>query len=104
MPRRSKGPWKRKQDDCYYTHVNGKQVKLTEPGESYEVAKKRYHEVHANAERPTNEVPTTVAQILDEFLEWTQQNQEASTYRWYLNYLRKFHQHVGSRLLVSSLK
>jgi len=79
MPRRSKGPWKRKQDSAYYTTVNGEQVKLTEPGASYEVAKKRYHEVHANSDRPVQQVPSTVAQVLDEFLEWTQHNQDPSS-------------------------
>ena len=104
MARRSKGPWRRKQDDCWYTKVNGKQVKLAEASESYEVALMRYHEVHAARAEDTPPALLTVAQIMDDFLEWNRNNRAPRTFEWYKRFLKPFHEHIGSGLLVGNLK
>ena len=80
MARRSKGPWRRKQTGAWYTKVNGKQVKLAKANESLDIAWKRYHEVHANSER-VQHLPTTIAALLDEYLEWVKHNRSPRTYK-----------------------
>jgi integrase len=80
-----------------------KQVKLAEANESLDIAWKRYHEVHASSER-TERIPTTMAALLDEYLEWVKHNRSPRTYKWYQGYLRSFHRFIGSQKLISNLK
>ncbi len=104
MARRNKGPWRRKQDNCWYTKVNGKQIKLAEAEVSYQDALKLYHEAHAHAKKHSSELPITVAQIIDEYLEWLKFNRAPGTYRWYYDYLQSFVDHIGAKLKVNQLK
>lgn len=103
MARRPKGPWRRKQDQCWYTTVAGKQVKLAEAHESYKTALKAYHDAHANDDTPDALVLVTVAQLLNDFLEWNEHNRAPRTYEWYKRFLKPFYEDIGN-LKVADLK
>ena len=107
MARRRKGPWRRKQDQCWYTTVPGtnKVVKLAPADASYEDACRLYHAYHVSQQGRTEAGPLlTVSQLIDEYLEWTKQNRSPRTFRWYRDYLIRFHKFHGDRLRVSDLK
>jgi integrase len=105
MARRSKGPWRRfKTTGPWMTKVNGKQVKIAEADESYDVALKRWHELQASSTRTVDQIPTTVAQVLDEYLEWVHHNRSTQTYKWYRGYLQSLHQYIGSQKLIANLR
>ncbi len=104
MGRKRKGPWRRKSDGCWYTTEVGTKrlVQLADAHESYETAFKRYCEFHT---RPVEAGPKlTVAQLIDEFLEWLKQNRSPRTYEWYRDHLRRFYKHHGPHLRVAKLK
>jgi integrase len=98
-PRR--GPWFRKSDQCYYTTFNGKQQNL---GSDETQAWKQYSDLMAGREPVISSSRRTVAQLIDEFLEWTKQNRAERTYEWYRDHLRRFFQRIGPRLRVADLK
>lgn len=100
MSRRRKGPWFRKQNQSWYTTVNGQFVRLGSADDPWEEIERRYHEEHANEEKPSE---WTVSRILDEFLDWCNKNREPSTYRWYRSRLQSFHKFIGDRLRVNDL-
>ncbi len=71
MPRPAK-PWKRTQNDSYYCMLDGRMVRLTEPGESYKKALAEFHRLKAQPESSTKKPqngPLTVAQIIHDFLD-----------------------------------
>lgn len=104
MARRSKGPWRRKQTGAWYTKIDGKQVKLGEADEPYEIALKRYYEAHANRDEQKPSCLLSVAQLIDDFLDWNKYNRAERTFEWYDRFLKPFHRHIGSNLLVDNLK
>jgi integrase len=109
MGRKRKGPWRRKEDKCWYTTDVGskKLVKLAPADASSDQAFHLYCEYHANSEhddRAQSGPLLTVSQLIDEYLEWTRQNRSGRTYRWYRDYLRRFHDFHGPRLRVANLR
>ncbi len=78
MPRFPK-PWFRKDRDCWYVQLDGKQHNL---GPDRELAFKRYHDLMAEPRK--RQVPSeTVPAIIDLFLDWCQKNRAKRTYEWY---------------------
>ena len=106
MGRKRTGPWRRKSNGCWYTTEpkSKKYVKLAEANESYEIALEKYHAHHAATKRVEPGPTVTVAELIDEFLEWCQHDRAPKTYRWYRDFLVRFHSRVGSSLLVANLK
>lgn len=102
--RKRKGPWRRSSDNCWYTTVNRKVVKVAPATASYDEAFHEYCNLHAASEPIVAGPRLTVSQLFDQFLEWCQQNRSANTYRWYGNYIKSFHQHHGPNLRVEDLR
>jgi integrase len=84
MPRHPK-PWYRK-GRGWFIQRNGKQVFL---GKKKPDAMSAYHWEMGRAPRAVQRTDS-VAQLVDAFLEWVQQNQAPDTYRWYLDRLQEF--------------
>jgi hypothetical protein len=99
MARRSKGPWERKSDGCYYTEHEGRQVNL---GPKYAEALKKYHRIKSGQEDA--DAGLTAAELIDSYLDWVQRRRSTRTYRWYREFLRSFHKHIGSRLLAADVR
>lgn len=102
--RKRKGPWRRSIDNCWYTTVDRKSVKVAPATASYDEAFQAYCDLHAVREPVVAGPQLTVSQLFDQFLEWCQQNRSANTYRWYGNYIKSFHQHHGAALRVRDLR
>ena len=102
--RKRKGPWRRSSDNCWYTTIDRKVVKVAPATASYDEAFQAYCNLHAASEPAVAGPHLTVAQLFDQFLQWCQQNRSANTYRWYLTYLKSFHQHHGANLRVGDLR
>ncbi|MCA9103016.1 MAG: site-specific integrase [Planctomycetales bacterium] len=83
---------------------HGKQVKLAEADAPYKVALSEYHKVHAYKGPDVERGRLTVAQLMDDFLDWVEHNRASSTYEWYKRFLTPFHQHIGSTFRVANLK
>lgn len=95
-------PFYRSQTSSWYLQLGKKQINL---GKDETLAWKKYHEIMAGlrdvaADSCAND---SCVHIIDEFLEWTQNNREASTYNWYLRILESFAESIGN-LKVSELK
>ena len=103
MGRRRRGPWQRKGTGPWYTTEprTKKLVRLTDADESYETALQRYHEYHLRKSGGSG--PLTVTHVLDQFLEWVQQNRSKRTYDWYRAFLGRFRLYVGDSLLLANL-
>lgn len=99
MARRAK-PWWWEQYGQYCVTIKGKRHFL---GPDLEAAEKRFHELMA---KPEPKVATTsVAAIIDQFLDWTQTNRAEETYLWYRKYLQSFLDHLTPQnLQVDRLK
>ena len=125
MPRVSKGPWRRRQDHCWYTTVKGTQVKLAGAEVSREEAVRLYHLAHAGGSsveprrgdavqaetkpvespsEPEAEPDPRVIDILKEFLQWSKANQERNTYANYKWYIDKFSLFIDDDLLFCQLR
>ncbi len=108
MARPRKGPWKRKEDGCWYTTRPGDKtpVKIADADATQEEAHTLYCEFHkANGNGQVKPGPfLTVSYLIDEYLEWCQKNRSTRTYEWYHDYLVKFHEFHGPKLRVGQLK
>ena len=105
MGRKRKGPWLRKQDNCYYTTIAGENIKLGSSTEPWGDIEERYAAELAKAKTKSQDrMRWTVAALVDEFLEWCQKRKSAATYKWYSDYLREFYAHIGSRMRASDLR
>lgn len=100
MARRKKGPWKRKQDGCWYTTVGRTLHKLGEVDTPYEDVEAAYFELHRR-EKPVGTV--TVGWLCDSFLEYAKKNNAPSTYEFYRGYISEFVDTVGHRVPVNRL-
>ncbi len=107
MARKALKPWRRKQDKCWYTtdSQTGKKVKLAPAETSEAEARRLFHQYHAESRGRTEAGPfLTVSRLIDEYLEWVQQNRAPRTYQWYRDYLVRFHEFHGPRLRVAVLE
>lgn len=92
-------PYFKKTHQAWYCNIGGKQVRL---GKDKEAAEKEYHRLMA-AEIPVTS-RTSAAQLIDQFLHWTKENRDDTTFRWYQRYLKSFVLHIGYKLKVNDLK
>lgn len=93
-------PWFRPQRGVWYVTLDGRQYNL---GPDRTVAFKRYRELLKNP--PTKKVDfTSVACVLDRFLDWTKQHRAPSTYDWYLAHCQSFAKTLPENLSVEELK
>jgi integrase len=91
-------PFYRRQTASWYVQVGKRQVPL---GKDEKQAWIKYHAMMAGNQEPRPEM--SVALLLDEFLEWSSNNQARATYEWYHKYLQSFADHCG-KLRVCDLK
>ena len=92
-------PFYKKSHNAWYCEIGRRQIRL---GQDKEEAFREYHRLMAGEEPVTSK--TTVFDLVDQFLVWTQENREASTYLWYLNRCQSFIDHIGKKMKVSDLK
>lgn len=99
MPRFPK-PWFRKDRDCWYVQLDGKQHNL---GPDRKLAFKRYHDLMAQPRK--RRVPSeTVPAIIDLFLDWCEKNRAKRTYEWYQVRCQAFIDTISPDLRVSDLR
>jgi integrase len=91
-------PFYRSQTSSWYLQLGKKQINL---GNDETLAWRKYHEIMAGLRDVAAD--DSCVRIIDEFLEWTKNNREASTYNWYLPILQSFSETIGN-LKVSELK
>ena len=99
QPRRPQ-PFFRSQTQSWYVQIDGRQINL---GRDRDAAWEKYDDVMASHRRDVNP-GMTVAELLDDYLEYVHQNRAQRTYLWYRNYLRKFVAYIGKRLKVTELR
>ncbi|MEZ5944369.1 MAG: tyrosine-type recombinase/integrase [Planctomycetaceae bacterium] len=76
-------PWFRKSNKTWYVWHDGRQVNL---GKDKKAAHQKFYELMALPEaapRPVVTKTISVAEVVDYFMEWTQQNRATDTYEWY---------------------
>src|SRR4051794_19738306 len=100
MARRRSGPWLRSSDNCFYTTVGRRLVKLGSADDPWEQVQRAFHSEHAKGEKPS---ALTVAWLVDEYLEFVQKHRAPTTYRWYKEYLSGFIARVGAKLRAECL-
>jgi integrase/recombinase XerC len=91
-------PFYRRQTGSWYVQVGKQQIPL---GRDEKQAWIKYHALMVGNQEPRPEMP--VASLLDDFLEWSSNNQARATYEWYRKYLQSFSDHCG-KLRVCDLK
>ena len=91
-------PFYRSQTKSWYLQLGKKQINL---GKDEDLAWRKYHGIMAGLRDVAAE--DSCVHIIDEFLEWTKNNREESTYKWYLRLLQSFAESIG-RLKVSELR
>lgn len=101
MGRKRKGPWLRKQDNCYYTTIGKELHKLGSADDEWEDIEAAYHALHLKREKRS---VWTVAAMADAFLDWCDKHRSPGTYEWYKRYLEEFCASIGTQLKLSSLK
>ncbi len=79
-------PFFKKSRGLWYVEVDRKQVNL---GADRDKAFKRYHQMMVQPRERRVET-TSLAAIVDEFLEWVQKHRSAETYEWYRYRLQRF--------------
>lgn len=105
MARKRKGPWLRKQDNCYYTTIRGQSIKLGSADEPYEDIEARYGEELAKSKEAVPRSAWTIAALCEAFLDWCDRRRSAGTHQWYKEYLDEFYAHPGiDKLLASKLR
>jgi integrase len=97
---RPHSPWFRKQTQCYYVEIAGRQVNL---GKDHKAAMRKFHRLMADGTQAIAPATITVATLADLFLEWCKDENTAETYDWYKRFLQEFCELHGS-LDVASLK
>ncbi|MEM9186279.1 MAG: site-specific integrase [Planctomycetota bacterium] len=100
MGRRRKGPWVREQDQCWYTTVGRKSVKLGHAGQPYSEIEQAYHALLAKSKKPAT---VTVAWLIGAFLDDVQRTGSTGTFLWYSRFLNKCRDHFGNSLKPENL-
>lgn len=92
-------PFYKKSHQAWYCEIDRKQIRLgTDKTEAF----REYHRLMADEQPVTSK--TTVAELVDQFLVWTHDNREKTTFDWYLKYCQGFLDYTGKRMKVSELK
>ena len=92
-------PLYRKQTKSWYVQIGKKQHTL---GKNKKEAWAKYHAL--KADRQDVEDDTTVAQLIDRYLEWCKNHRAKRTYDWYAWHLSSLLDSVGCRLKVRDIK
>jgi integrase len=92
-------PYYKKSHKAWYCTIGGNQVRL---GTDKESAEKEYHRLMAAETLITSK--TTLAQLIDQFLHWTNENKAPRTFKWYQRHLKSFVQFIGYKLPVNHIK
>ena len=100
MGRRRKGPWLRKQDNCWYTTLNRKSIKLGHGGQPYSEIEQAYHELLAKRAKPAN---VSLAWLIEQFLDDVERTKSKRTHEWFKRYLDCFLGYFGPRLRPENL-
>ena len=93
-------PWYRPARGVWYVTLDGHQHKL---GADKIEAFERYHQL-MGMEPEQRLVGTSVAQVLDAFLEWTMIHRAPRTYEWYRDRCQAFLDFLPSRLQIEQFK
>jgi integrase len=96
MPRTS-DIWWRESKQCYYTTIDGRQVRLAK---TMTQSRTRLQRILRGEHAPTVGAGTTFAQLADRFLEFSQHVNGRETYEVHRLYLQSFTDHVGHRLVA----
>lgn len=102
MARKRKGPWRRKQDQHWYTTIGRKLAKVADKECTYEKAFQEYAKIVSQPHEPPARV--TIGILLNSFVDWTQSNRAEATYQWYRRFRKSFVQHTGVSLKVQDVK
>ncbi len=81
-------PWWWKQKQCWYVTIDGKRIRLDEDREE------AFRKFHARmAEKPeVVKSSTALVVLMDKFLDWTERNLKAGSYRFYFEHCSHFHE------------
>lgn len=93
-------PFFREQTKSYYLQLGKRQISL---GKDEAVAMKKYHSIMATMPR-SFPPDSTVAVLVDGYLDWTEKHREQSTYTWYRDFLESFIKFIGPKLTIGDLK
>ncbi len=93
-------PWFWKARQAWYVTIDGTRHLLDADRET---AQQRFHALMAQPERQVIR-SDSVAAILDLFLDWTERNRAAKTYRWYRDFLQAFLNSLPPNLRLADLK
>ena len=104
MPKRHSQPWYRPSRDTFYVTIRGKQHNLATNDE--EEAWRRFHALMTKLDDGPGALtnPTTVAELLALFAEWSERHCERSTYDWYRHYLDSFLKSIKPSMPAEKLK
>ncbi|HEX4412382.1 MAG TPA: hypothetical protein VH107_02060, partial [Lacipirellulaceae bacterium] len=91
-------PYFKQSHKAWYCNIDGVTVRL---GKDKDDAEKEYHRRLA-ADAPVTS-RTTVAQLIDKFLGWTEANKAPRTFEWYCDHCRSFVKFIGYRMQVNKL-
>ena len=96
---RTPKPWYRKGEKAWFVTLKGKQLRL---GKTKKEAMERFYDLMAH---PDNKViqSGSIAEIIEYFLDWTQENRAERTYKWYREIMKRFLADIPD-LQVSQLK
>ena len=93
-------PFFRKQTKSWYVQIGKRQINL---GRNKEQAWAKYHELMAS-DLDLNFYESTVAQLLDSYLEWCQKRRSLGTYENNLLYCKSFIDCIGRLIRIRQLK
>lgn len=100
MPTKFPKPWFRPGRNVWYVTLDGRQHNL---GSDKDAAFERYHQL-MGMEPEQRLIGTSVAEVLDAYLDWCKLHQAPRTYEWYRHYCQAFVDFLPHRLQVEQLK
>jgi integrase len=77
------------------TTLGGTKIRLAQGRSGRALAEQRFHELKATQSRPSNATDARIADIIDDFLAWSQTHRAAETNRNHIWYGQKFSEHIG---------
>ena len=96
--RRSK-PYFKTSHRCWYAKIDGRHYRLDPDKEK---AWAKFYQLMAGREALTGD--SKVAQLVNQYLDWSERNHAPNTYRWYTVFLLSFGQSLPRGLKLSKLK
>ncbi|HKI37662.1 MAG TPA: hypothetical protein VKA46_37770 [Gemmataceae bacterium] len=96
MPRTS-DIWWRESKQCFFTTIDGKQVRLAK---TMKESRTKLQRILRGTHTPAADTGLTFARLADKFLDHSQHANEPETYEVHRLYLQSFKDHVGQRLII----